>query len=109
MHCCTRRPSCWGLIHAWLTSPPAKLALQGLAGRPILYRGTVDCLRQVLRAEGLGGFYAASLPSYLKVAPSLGMMYFLYEAIMAAMPPAAAAAPAAPAVSAPAAAAAEAE
>ncbi|KAL4457412.1 hypothetical protein ABPG75_012277 [Micractinium tetrahymenae] len=56
-----------------------RLQVQGLAGRPVLYRGTLDCLRQVLRSEGLGGFYAASLPAYLKVAPSLGMMYFLYE------------------------------
>jgi hypothetical protein len=43
------------------------VALQGLAGRPVLYRGTVDCIQQVLRKDGLRGFYAAALPSYLKV------------------------------------------
>lgn len=63
--------------------PPSHLpTLQGLAGRPILYRGMLDCIRQVLRKEGLGGFYSASLPSYLKVAPSIGCMYFLFELIM---------------------------
>lgn len=33
----------------------------------MLYRGTVDCIQQVLRKDGLRGFYAAALPSYLKV------------------------------------------
>ena len=37
----------------------------------MLYRGTLDCIRQVLRTEGLAGFYAASLPSYLKVCCAL--------------------------------------
>jgi solute carrier family 25 phosphate transporter 23/24/25/41 len=60
-----------------------RLQVQGLAGRPVLYRGTVDCIRQVLRTEGIKGFYAASLPSYLKVAPSIGCMYFLFEVFMA--------------------------
>lgn len=48
--------------------------LQGLAGRPVLYRGTLDCIRQVLRTDGIKGFYAASLPSYLKVSGSLGSL-----------------------------------
>ncbi|EFN58647.1 hypothetical protein CHLNCDRAFT_11132, partial [Chlorella variabilis] len=34
-----------------------RLQVQGLAGRPVLYRGTLDCLRQVLRKEGVAGFY----------------------------------------------------
>ena len=48
--------------------------LQGLAGRPVLYRGALDCVRQVLRTQGIAGFYSASLPCYLKVAPSIGCM-----------------------------------
>ena len=48
-------------------------SLQGLAGRPVLYRGTLDCIRQVLRTEGIKGFYAASLPSYLKVGGAAGL------------------------------------
>jgi hypothetical protein len=63
-----------------------RLQVQGLAGRPVLYRGTLDCLRQILRNEGLAGFYAASVPSYLKVAPSIGCMYFCFELLMSRMP-----------------------
>lgn len=63
-----------------------RLQVQGLAGRPILYSGTFDCLRSILRKEGIRGFYAASLPSYLKVAPSIGCMYFLYELLMINVP-----------------------
>jgi len=33
----------------------------------------MDCIRQVLRSEGIKGFYAASLPSYLKVGFKLGL------------------------------------
>ena len=48
----------------------------------MLYRGALDCMRQVVREEGIAGFYAASLPSYLKVAPSIGCMYFIFELLM---------------------------
>jgi hypothetical protein len=70
--------------------------MQGLAGRPVLYRSALDCMRQVLREEGIAGFYAASLPSYLKVAPGIGCMYFMYELLMNSSNKAAAAAAAAP-------------
>ncbi len=42
-------------------------AAQGTLGRPVLYRGTLDCIAKIARKEGLKGFYRASLPSYLKV------------------------------------------
>lgn len=50
------------LTHRTPSSPP-----QGTLGRPVLYRGTLDCIRQVARQEGMRGFYRAALPSYLKV------------------------------------------
>lgn len=56
-----------------ITLLPNLCTLQGLAGRPVLYRGTLDCIRQVLRTEGIKGFYAASLPSYLKVGGAAGL------------------------------------
>lgn len=56
-----------------------RLQVQGTLGRPILYRGTLDCISKIMQQEGLKGFYRAALPSYLKVAPSIGCMYFLYE------------------------------
>lgn len=60
-----------------------RLQVQGSMGRPILYQGTWDALRTIVREEGmLRGFYAASLPLYLKVVPSIGCMYMMYDWIM---------------------------
>lgn len=62
-----------------------RLQLQGTLGRPVLYSGAVDCLRTILRTEGPAGFYAASLPLYLKVVPSIGCSYALYELLLSHM------------------------
>lgn len=60
-----------------------RLQVQGSLGRPLLYKGTWDALRTIVREEGvLKGFYAASLPLYLKVVPSIGCMYMMYDWIM---------------------------
>ena len=48
----------------------------------MLYRGVYDCLRQIAQREGVAAFYSAALPSLLKVAPSIGCMYFLYEMLV---------------------------
>ena len=52
--CCPRCPRC-------------RPQVQGTLGRPVLYRGTMDCITQIARKEGLRGFYRAALPSYAKV------------------------------------------
>lgn len=71
-----------------------RLQVQGaLAGQPVLYRGTLDCFRRILREEGLLAFYSASLPQYLKVAPSIGAMYALYDVLSRRWPSAVAAPP----------------
>ncbi len=41
--------------------------MQGTLGRPVLYRGTLDCFTRIASKEGLAGFYRSALPSYLKV------------------------------------------
>jgi hypothetical protein len=63
----------------------APSATQGTLGRPVLYSGALDCLRTILRTEGPAGFYAASLPLYLKVVPSIGCSYALYELLLSHM------------------------
>uniref|UniRef100_A0A1D2A5A8 Mitochondrial substrate carrier family protein B n=2 Tax=Auxenochlorella protothecoides TaxID=3075 RepID=A0A1D2A5A8_AUXPR len=59
-----------------------RLQAQGVPGRPVLYRGALHCARCIARKEGTGAFYVAALPGYLKAAPSIGGMYFLYELMM---------------------------
>lgn len=51
-------------------------------GRPVLYRGAVDCVQQILRAEGPRAFYRGMLCSYLKVCwlPSYWHIHSLFVA-----------------------------
>lgn len=42
-------------------------------------------VRQILRQEGLGGFYRGILPEMLKVAPMVGVTFCCYEFIAAAL------------------------
>ncbi|KAF6097065.1 solute carrier family 25 member 19 [Phyllostomus discolor] len=43
------------------------------------YRGLLDCARQVLREEGVPGFFKGLSPSLLKAALSTGCVFFWYE------------------------------
>lgn len=43
------------------------------------YQGLLDCARQVLREEGVRGFFKGLSPSLLKAALSTGLVFFCYE------------------------------
>ncbi|ELK30974.1 Mitochondrial thiamine pyrophosphate carrier [Myotis davidii] len=43
------------------------------------YQGLLDCARQVLREEGVPGFFKGLSPSLLKAALSTGLVFFWYE------------------------------
>ncbi|KAM7069074.1 mitochondrial thiamine pyrophosphate carrier isoform 2-T2 [Molossus nigricans] len=43
------------------------------------YQGLLDCARQVLREEGVPGFFKGLSPSLLKAALSTGFVFFWYE------------------------------
>lgn len=43
------------------------------------YRGLLDCAGQVLREEGVRGFFKGLSPSLLKAALATGLMFFWYE------------------------------
>lgn len=43
------------------------------------YGGFVDCVRQIMREEGPGGFFKGLSPSLLKAACSSGLIFFWYE------------------------------
>lgn len=44
-----------------------------------MYRGLLDCIRQIMREEGPGGFFKGLSPSLLKAAVSTGLVFFWYE------------------------------
>eukprot|EP00873_Tetraselmis_striata_P023499 jgi/Tetstr1/443763/TSEL_031751.t1 len=56
-----------------------RLQIQGSCGRPVIYKGTLDAFAKIYRAGGVGAFYEAAVSNYLKVAPSIGSVYFLYD------------------------------
>lgn len=39
----------------------------------------MDAFAKIYRAGGVGAFYEAAVSNYLKVAPSIGSVYFLYD------------------------------
>ncbi|XP_035414522.1 mitochondrial thiamine pyrophosphate carrier [Cygnus atratus] len=81
--------SCAGVISKTLTYPfdliKKRLQVGGFEraraafGQVRMYRGLLDCLRQVMREEGLGGFFKGLSPSLLKAAVSTGLVFFSYE------------------------------
>ncbi|NWZ46672.1 mitochondrial thiamine pyrophosphate carrier isoform X1 [Haliaeetus albicilla] len=81
--------SCAGIISKTLTYPfdlfKKRLQVGGFEraraafGQVRMYRGLLDCIRQIMREEGPGGFFKGLSPSLLKAAVSTGLVFFWYE------------------------------
>ncbi|XP_042689047.1 mitochondrial thiamine pyrophosphate carrier isoform X2 [Centrocercus urophasianus] len=81
--------SCAGIISKTLTYPfdliKKRLQVGGFEraraafGQVRIYRGLLDCIRQIMREEGPGGFFKGLSPSLLKAAVSTGLIFFTYE------------------------------
>ncbi|NXG77727.1 TPC protein, partial [Baryphthengus martii] len=81
--------SCAGVISKTLTYPfdvfKKRLQVGGFEharaafGQVRTYRGLLDCMRQIMREEGPGGFFKGLSPSLLKAAVSTGLVFFWYE------------------------------
>ncbi|NXS57941.1 TPC protein, partial [Brachypteracias leptosomus] len=81
--------SCAGVISKTLTYPfdlvKKRLQVGGFEharaafGQVRTYRGLLDCIRQIMREEGSGGFFKGLSPSLLKAAVSTGLVFFWYE------------------------------
>lgn len=44
-------------------------------------KNAIDCIKNIVRAEGVTGLYRGLLPNLLKVAPSIGTSFLTYEAV----------------------------
>lgn len=81
--------SCAGIISKTLTYPfdlvKKRLQVGGFEharaafGQVRIYRGLLDCIRQIMQEEGPGGFFKGLSPSLLKAAVSTGLIFFTYE------------------------------
>ena len=58
-----------------------RLQAQGLAGAPVLYRGMLDCIAQIVRKEGPRALYSGLLPNYGKLVPAAAVSFYLYEVL----------------------------
>lgn len=45
----------------------------------ILYKGNIDCIKKIIRNEGLLGFYKGLVPNLCRVVPSNAIFFFIYE------------------------------
>ena len=43
------------------------------------YRGALDCAAQIVRQEGITGFYKGLTPSLLKTAPASAVTFYVFE------------------------------
>ena len=75
-----------GFVAAGTTYPSdvvrRRLQLQGMKGVDLpKYSGTVDCVRVMLREEGVKGLYKGMIPCFLKVVPSMAISFTVYETL----------------------------
>jgi solute carrier family 25 citrate transporter 1 len=56
-----------------------KTKMQGLDGNK--YRNTFDCARQIMKREGVFGFYAGIVPRLGRVIPGQGVIFMSYDSI----------------------------
>jgi len=58
-----------------------RMQVQGVAGRPILYANSLDCLQKVVKTEGVRGVYSGLSANLVKLAPTGAISFLAVEAI----------------------------
>lgn len=77
-----------GAVQSIISSPielaKTRLQIQGESGGRALYKGPVDCLRQLLRVEGFRGAFRGLGSTILRDAPGFGVYFASYEQMLRA-------------------------
>ena len=58
-----------------------RIQTQGVAGRPILYKGPVDCMIKVVKTEGTKGVYSGLRANLMKLAPTGALTFMAVETV----------------------------
>jgi len=58
-----------------------RIQVQGVGGRPILYKGSFDCLNKVIRKEGARGVYSGLTANLIKLAPTGALTFMMVELV----------------------------
>jgi Ca2+-binding EF-hand superfamily protein len=56
-----------------------RLQAQGMPGRPVIFRGPLDCIHKTLVAEGVRGLYRGIFAGFLKSIPAVGISFVTFE------------------------------
>jgi solute carrier family 25 phosphate transporter 23/24/25/41 len=76
--------ACAGFTAAGITYPTdlirRRMQLQGTSGVDLpKYNGTMDCIKTMIRTEGVRSLYKGLIPCFMKVVPSMAVSFMLYE------------------------------
>jgi solute carrier family 25 (mitochondrial phosphate transporter), member 23/24/25/41 len=58
-----------------------RIQTQGVAGRPVLYKGPVDCMVKVVKTEGAKGVYSGLRANLMKLAPTGALTFMAVESV----------------------------
>lgn len=48
----------------------------------VTYNGIIDCVRKIYVNEGVRGFYKGLTPNMLRIFPSSGIFFLVYESVL---------------------------
>lgn len=71
--------ACGQLVSYPLQLVRTRLQAQGMKGRPVLYKGVLDCFRKTLKADGFLGLYRGIAPGFMKSIPSCMISFTVYD------------------------------
>lgn len=58
-----------------------RLQLQGINGRPVLYKSMLQAAKGIVKSEGPGSLFRGLQPMYISAIPSAGVSYVVYETV----------------------------
>jgi len=48
----------------------------------VTYEGVIDCAQKILKNEGVRGFYKGLTPNMVRIFPSSGLFFLVYESVL---------------------------
>ena len=58
------------------------LAVETNTKQQIHYNGVLDCAKKIYVNEGIRGFYKGLTPNMLRIFPSNGLFFLVYESVL---------------------------
>jgi len=62
-----------------------RIQVQGIGGRPVLYTGTIQCIKLVVKTEGMAGVYSGLQANIIKLMPTGALTFLGIECVKKVM------------------------